>query len=117
MRHRIFLYSLLFALSLNPPVRLPAGTELFDFQGGSCVIEIGPDGCTVTDKPSKQLAYQEKKHFYLFVNCTPQPLDVYYFENDSADVRYASVEAGSNVYVGSYACHSWRVKDAQGAYF
>uniref|UniRef100_A0A7S3R0P4 von Hippel-Lindau disease tumour suppressor beta domain-containing protein n=1 Tax=Dunaliella tertiolecta TaxID=3047 RepID=A0A7S3R0P4_DUNTE len=52
---------------------------------------------------------KSKRTFHIFVNTLEEPVDLYYFYDGGETLR-GSIEPGSNLYVGTYIFHQWKVK-------
>ncbi|GAX79212.1 hypothetical protein CEUSTIGMA_g6652.t1 [Chlamydomonas eustigma] len=51
--------------------------------------------------------------FHIFVNLTEEPAELYWF-HDGGQVKHGSIQPGSNLYIGTYTFHQWKVQDLTG---
>ncbi|GFH12670.1 uncharacterized protein HaLaN_08397, partial [Haematococcus lacustris] len=54
------------------------------------------------------------KTFHVFLNETTEPVDLCWFY-DKVEKYRGTIEPGSNLYVGTYTFHQWKVKSKSGA--
>jgi len=59
---------------------------------------------------------QSVRTFHIFVNHTEEPVDLVWFY-EGAEHYTGSIEPGSNLYVGSYTFHQWKVKSKKDGSF
>eukprot|EP00195_Chlamydomonas_chlamydogama_P015254 CAMPEP_0202891678 /NCGR_PEP_ID=MMETSP1392-20130828/1679_1 /ASSEMBLY_ACC=CAM_ASM_000868 /TAXON_ID=225041 /ORGANISM="Chlamydomonas chlamydogama, Strain SAG 11-48b" /LENGTH=532 /DNA_ID=CAMNT_0049575503 /DNA_START=91 /DNA_END=1690 /DNA_ORIENTATION=+ len=67
------------------------------------------------DKPAEWNGQKSAATFHVFINQTKEPVDLYWFY-DGGQNKHGTIQPGSNVYVGSYTFHQWKVLSQSGRF-